>query len=339
MNTINLQDPSISFSQGLLEIRNTGLFQSGRQRLANDLVQALLDGRQVKSVYVDLDAGLCRIHFSGSSVEAPEAASLFIGALENSLTKRIGKSERCPLRGRKWSQLAGYQEVGCSTLFKLDSHRQGFLRFRLLGRKPRHYSWERIVDGVGGLSGVESVRVRRWPNLGLDVEYDTQTLTQDSLVAATAGVFSSHPLPMSRQPVDGIQFVVKGPRRLLYLLAGTGSLALGVVGLIVPGIPTVPFLLASSYYLARSSRELHDRLMKSVFLGRILSEWESCKGMSRESKRKLAGVTVVVILVTVALVPVGPFLIVVMISMGLMTLYGISRIPLIPEGNGLPNLF
>jgi uncharacterized membrane protein YbaN (DUF454 family) len=78
--------------------------------------------------------------------------------------------------------------------------------------------------------------------------------------------------------------------------------------------------------------------MKSVFLGRILSEWESCKGMSRESKRKLAVVTVVVILVTVALVPVGPLLIVVMISMGLITLYGISRIPLIPVGNGLPNL-
>ena len=40
------------------------------------------------------------------------------------------------------------------------------------------------------------------------------------------------------------------------------------VGLVVPGIPTVPFLLASSYYLARSSRTLHKRLLESRLLRR-----------------------------------------------------------------------
>jgi hypothetical protein len=58
--------------------------------------------------------------------------------------------------------------------------------------------------------------------------------------------------------------------------------------------------------------------------------------MSRASKRKLVSVTVIVILLTVILAPVGPLIVVVMIATALLTLYGISRIPLIPEGRKLP---
>lgn len=47
--------------------------------------------------------------------------------------------------------------------------------------------------------------------------------------------------------------LVRGPKRLLYLAAGAGSSVMTVVGVLVPGIPTVPFLLSSSYFLARSS--------------------------------------------------------------------------------------
>ena len=44
--------------------------------------------------------------------------------------------------------------------------------------------------------------------------------------------------------------LASGPRRFRYLALAAGSFAMTVVGLIVPGIPTVPFLLATSYYLA-----------------------------------------------------------------------------------------
>jgi len=78
---IALQDPVIRFDQGLLEIRNPDLFHSGRQRLAENLVRALLEGRQVESVYMDLNAGFCRVHFFSTSVDAVQAASLFVSAL------------------------------------------------------------------------------------------------------------------------------------------------------------------------------------------------------------------------------------------------------------------
>jgi hypothetical protein len=45
--------------------------------------------------------------------------------------------------------------------------------------------------------------------------------------------------------------VAKGPARWLCLALGGSALVMTVVGLIVPGIPTVPFLLLSIYGLSR----------------------------------------------------------------------------------------
>ena len=79
-----------------------------------------------------------------------------------------------------------------------------------------------------------------------------------------------------------------------------------VVGLIVPGIPTVPFLLLSSYGFARSSPRINHWLRETRFFGPILIEWEQHGGLSRSSKKKLIGLTVVIILVAVILAPLSP---------------------------------
>jgi hypothetical protein len=60
-----------------------------------------------------------------------------------------------------------------------------------------------------------------------------------------------------------------GPRRLYYLALAGGSFTLTVIGLIVPGIPTIPFLVATGYYLARSSPRLNKALSRSWFFGPI----------------------------------------------------------------------
>ena len=77
----------------------------------------------------------------------------------------------------------------------------------------------------------------------------------------------------------------------MYLALAGGSFAMTLVGLVVPGIPTVPFLLTTSYYLARSSRRLDERLRRTPLFGPILVEWERRHGLSRSSKLKLMGLT------------------------------------------------
>src|SRR5262245_50893906 len=82
--------------------------------------------------------------------------------------------------------------------------------------------------------------------------------------------------------------VASGLRRVYYLALAGGSFTLTLVGLVVPWIPTVPFLLATSYYLARSSRRLSRRLARSWFFGPILTDLEKLGGL-RPIKLKLVG--------------------------------------------------
>ena len=62
----------------------------------------------------------------------------------------------------------------------------------------------------------------------------------------------------------------RGFRRALLLAAAAGTLALGLAGIMLPGLPTTPFVLVASYCLLRSSPALHGRLLHSRLLGGVL---------------------------------------------------------------------
>jgi uncharacterized membrane protein YbaN (DUF454 family) len=104
-----------------------------------------------------------------------------------------------------------------------------------------------------------------------------------------------------------------------------------LVGLVVPGIPTLPFLLASSYYLARSSPRLDERLRRTAFIGPILQEWERYKGLSRWSKGKLIGLTLAIVTVTVVVAPLTPVTLVVITLITTLSIYGVVRIRALPD--------
>lgn len=125
--------------------------------------------------------------------------------------------------------------------------------------------------------------------------------------------------------------LVRGPKRLLFLVAGAGSTVMTVVGLIVPGIPTVPFLLASSYFLARSSPRAHATLLATPMFGTIVREWDAHEALSRTSKNRLIVFTLVIIGTTVVIAKASP------VALGMMTIiapaciYSIVRMPEIKQ--------
>jgi uncharacterized protein len=62
-------------------------------------------------------------------------------------------------------------------------------------------------------------------------------------------------------------------RRAALLVCGTLSLALGVVGIFVPLLPTTCFLLIAAWCYARSSSRLYDRLMRARWIGSYLRRY------------------------------------------------------------------
>lgn len=73
--------------------------------------------------------------------------------------------------------------------------------------------------------------------------------------------------------------------RLLWLSAGLGSLGLGVIGIFVPLLPTVPFLLLAGFCFARSSDRLHRWLLTHPVLGPPVRDWERSGAISIKGKR------------------------------------------------------
>jgi len=63
-------------------------------------------------------------------------------------------------------------------------------------------------------------------------------------------------------------------RRLL-AAAGVLSLALGVLGIVLPGLPTTPFVLLAAACFAKSSPRLHARLLTNRYLGPLVRDWEA----------------------------------------------------------------
>lgn len=73
-------------------------------------------------------------------------------------------------------------------------------------------------------------------------------------------------------------------KRALLLIAGVFSLLLGVVGVFLPLLPTVPFVLLAAYCFARSSERLHGWLIHHRYFGPVFDSFQEGKGIPRRVK-------------------------------------------------------
>lgn len=77
-----------------------------------------------------------------------------------------------------------------------------------------------------------------------------------------------------------------GLRRVVYLALAGIFFALGMIGVVLPGLPTTPFLLLTSYLLLRSWPALNNRMLRSRFVGSILRDWQQHGGVRPHVKVK-----------------------------------------------------
>lgn len=72
--------------------------------------------------------------------------------------------------------------------------------------------------------------------------------------------------------------------KLLYILLGTLSLVLGLIGIVVPGLPTTPFLLLTALLYMRGSARMYQWLLGNKWLGPYIIEYRKNGGLSRQHK-------------------------------------------------------
>jgi uncharacterized membrane protein YbaN (DUF454 family) len=73
-------------------------------------------------------------------------------------------------------------------------------------------------------------------------------------------------------------------RRGAFLAAGFVFLGIGIVGVVVPVLPTTPFILLAAAFFARSSQRFHDWLLNHRQFGPLVREWRQHRSIPYRTK-------------------------------------------------------
>jgi len=73
--------------------------------------------------------------------------------------------------------------------------------------------------------------------------------------------------------------------RIVWLILGLTSLALGAIGVVLPILPTVPFMLLSAFFFSKSSERLHHWLLTHPKFGPSIEDWHRNGAINRRVKR------------------------------------------------------
>lgn len=71
--------------------------------------------------------------------------------------------------------------------------------------------------------------------------------------------------------------------RYLYILIGGMAVLLGIIGVVVPGLPTTPFVLLASWCFYKSSPRLQAWLLQS-FLGKYIRDYKKKGGLTTRKR-------------------------------------------------------
>lgn len=94
-------------------------------------------------------------------------------------------------------------------------------------------------------------------------------------------------------------------KRALFIVFGLVAVGLGVLGVVLPGLPTTPFLLLASWLFYRSSPRLQQWLLAS-WLGKYIRGYQRRGGMTATQNAGAIGVMVVMVLLsTFVFIPAG----------------------------------
>lgn len=75
-------------------------------------------------------------------------------------------------------------------------------------------------------------------------------------------------------------------KKLIFIIAGSILLVIGGIGILVPFLPTTPFVILAAACFSSSSEKLYSFLMKSKYFGSYIDNYKNRTGVPRETKIK-----------------------------------------------------
>ena len=116
-------------------------------------------------------------------------------------------------------------------------------------------------------------------------------------------------------------------KRNLLIIAGILSLGLGVLGILLPGLPTTPFILLTAACFAKASPRLHVWLQNHRYLGPMVRDWEAHRSLPKKVKWISSGMMSIMVLFSVWQLAGHPWLQGLVLLLGIIGTWVVWRIP------------
>lgn len=71
---------------------------------------------------------------------------------------------------------------------------------------------------------------------------------------------------------------------MMFVILGSISLGIGILGIVVPGLPATPFFLLTAALYMRSSEKLYHKLVTGTIAGKYIRDFHEKKGMTLKTK-------------------------------------------------------
>ena len=191
-----------------------------------------------------------------------------------------------------------------------DETRQLCVQSPLLELEPSFA--ESLAARLSTARGVLSAQVRG-PCLWIDYDSRQSAASETRELWEQAVRESNEQYWAALREAAEVRVVVKGARRMIYIGLTLASFGMMIVAFILPGIPTPPFLVATTYFGVQSSPRFYRRLCRTWLFGRMVRDWRDHRAFRWEDKVKSVLLTLALILVGIVWLGVaGPLLIVVL---------------------------
>ena len=100
--------------------------------------------------------------------------------------------------------------------------------------------------------------------------------------------------------IAGCEKKGKKVTRALWLVAGLICVGLGTIGMVLPILPTTPFLLAAAACFCKSSTRMYNWLLNNKWFGEYIKNYREGKGI--QMKTKIVALTVLWVTISVSTV-------------------------------------